>query len=121
MKSILLDSSFIISAAKKKIDIFEELQEFPEIIIPEQVIQEVFNISQSKQSAKNKQSAELALKIIESNKFKKIDLGKGYVDNLIIDYSKKNPETFIATLDREIKNKLKEKIITLFGKQIKKV
>ncbi len=121
MKRIILDSSFIISAVKKKIDIFYELQEYPEILVPEQVIQEIFRISQSKQSAKDKQAATLAMKIIEveSLKFKKIDLGKGHTDDLIVKYAEKNPEIFVATLDKEIKSKLKERVIVIKSKNIR--
>ena len=113
MKKILLDSSFIISAVKKKIDIFENLQEY-EILVPEQVYDEIFKITQSKQSLKNKHAAGLALKIleVESDKFKKINLGKGHTDNLIIKYALENKIT-VATIDQEIRKKLKGKILSI--------
>lgn len=120
MKKVLLDSSFIISATEKKIDIFNELQDYPEILIPEQVLEEIFRVSNSKQSAKNKRAAELALKIInlELTKFKKIDLGPGHTDKQIMKYLEKNPEILVATLDKEIKSKLKGKLIILRGNNI---
>ena len=118
MKTLLLDSSFIISATKEKIDFFEELQEY-KIIIPEQVIDEIFRISNSKQSIKNRQAAELALKILKTceHKFKKIDLGKGHVDKQIVKYSKDHKALFIGTLDKELRSKFtKGKVITIRGK-----
>jgi uncharacterized protein len=120
MKTLLLDSSFLISAAKKKIDIFEELQEY-KILIPEQVIQEIFRISQSKQTKKTRDSAELAIKILEvtKSKFKKIDLGTGHTDTRIVKYAKENPEILVATLDKEIKSKLKGRVIILQGNKVK--
>lgn len=117
MKQILLDSSFIISATKAKIDIFEELQEY-QVIVPEQVIDEIFRITQSKQSLKNREAAKLALKILEtcSSKFKKINISQGkkqHTDKLIIKHAKENPSLIVATLDKEIKSKLKGRVMII--------
>ncbi|MBT3405027.1 hypothetical protein HN832_03840 [archaeon] len=125
MKKVLLDSSFLISAAKKKIDLFEELQDHPEIMVPEQVIQELFKISQSKQSLKNRNSAELAIKILDAckDKFKKIDISEGkseYTDKQIIKYLDKNKAILLATLDKELKLKFKGKLIVLRGNKIER-
>ena len=114
MKKILLDSSFLISAAKEKLDLFEKLQEY-EILIPEQVINETFRVSQSNQSLKNKEAAELALKILYKSKdnFKKIDLGQGHTDTQMIKYVEENQGSIVATLDKEIKSRLKGKTMIL--------
>ncbi|MCK4552937.1 hypothetical protein KAT80_01920 [Candidatus Pacearchaeota archaeon] len=108
MKQIILDSSFILTCIKQKIDFFEELFG-TQILIPEQVINEIKNL-------KNPNS-KLALKLLEKNKFKKIDLGKAHVDKLIIRFAKENPKTIIATLDREIKNKTKNQKLIIRGKK----
>lgn len=123
MKAVLLDSSFIIAATKKKIDFFDELQEYQEILVPEQVIEEIFKVSQSKQSLKTKQSAELALKIleVESAKFKKIDVGKGHTDNQIVKYAKENPGVLVATIDKDLKSKISGEVIVLRGKKARLV
>jgi len=102
---VILDSSFILTCIKQKIDFFEELVG-EQILIPKQVINEIKNLD-------NK----LALKLLEKNKFKKIDLGKGHTDNRIIKFAKENPKTIIATLDKEIKNKTKNQKLIIRGKK----
>lgn len=121
MHKILLDSSFIISAVKNKIDIFDVLENYSEILIPTKVIGEVFNISKSRQSAKTRTAAELALKILElyKKKFTEINLGEGHTDTQIINYAEYHPEVLVATLDKEIKAKLKGRTILIRkGKKI---
>jgi len=108
MKQILLDTNFILTCIKQKIDFFEELVG-EEILIPKQVINEIKNL-------KNPNS-KLALKLLEKSKFKKINIGKGHVDRLIIKFAKENPKTIIATLDREIKNKTKNQKLIIRGKK----
>ena len=111
MKQIILDTSFILICIKQKIDFFEELVE-AQILIPEQVINEIKRL-------KNPNS-ELALKLLEKNKFKKVDIKKGHVDKGIIKFAKENPRTIIATLDREIKGKVKnQKLIIRRRKKMK--
>jgi len=100
MKRSILDTNFILSCVKQKIDFFEDIKMMGiQILIPKQVINELKNL-------KN-QNSELSLKILEKNRFKKIDLGKGDVDRSIIKFAKKNPRIIVATLDREIKKKVK--------------
>ena len=107
---VLLDTSFILSAIRNKIDIFEELQEY-QILIPKQVINELTGL------AKNKSEAKLALKLIQKNKPKIQKLEGKNTDNAIINYAKNNPEIIIATLDREIKRKIKNPKIIIQGKK----
>jgi len=107
MKSALLDTNFIITCIKQKIDFFEELRFMGfEIIIPDRVIDELKKLKQT-----------LALKLLEKNNFKKIILIGKDVDNSIINYAKKNPEIIIATLDKELSNKLKNRKIIIRGKK----
>ena len=107
MKSALLDTNFIITCIKQKIDFFEELRFIGfDIIIPDKVIDELKKLKQT-----------LALKLLEKNNFKKIILIGKDVDNSIINYAKKNPEIIIATLDKELSNKLKNRKIIIRGKK----
>jgi len=107
MKSALLDTNFIITCIKQKIDFFEELRFMGfEIIIPDRVIDELKKLKQT-----------LALKLLEKNNFKKIILIGKDVDNSIINYAKKNPEILVATLDKELSNKLKNRKIIIRGKK----
>jgi len=114
MKQALLDTNFILTCIKQKIDFFEwlKLKGF-QIIIPKEVINE---LKMLKGRDKNILALEskLALKLIRQNKFKEIDLqGGDKADRVIIDYARKHPDLIIATLDREMKDKIKNKIITI--------
>lgn len=104
MKKILLDTNFILTCIKNKIDLFEELfLEGYKIIIPVQIINEI------KKFEKKKSEARVALKILQKDFYESSDLGKGIVDNKIINFAKENPKIIVATLDREIQKKLKKK------------
>jgi rRNA-processing protein FCF1 len=118
MKQILLDTNFIISCIKNKIDFFEEIElRGFEIIIPDKIIYEIKNILKSKQKAHNKDLAKLALKLLEKKSYKKINFGSGYADKSIIKFAKKNPKLIIATLDKEIQEKIKNKKLIIRGKK----
>ena len=112
MKQILLDTSFLLSCVRNKIDFFEHLQlEGIQILIPKQVLEELKGLS------KSKRESEIALKIIQKNKPKIIELTGKNTDNSIINFAKKNPEIIIATLDREIKNSIKNKKLVIQRKK----
>ena len=108
---ILLDTSFILSCVRNKIDIFEEFLG-EKVLIPKQVLVELGGLSKSKSEAK------LALKILDKNKFFTPDLKTKNTDAGIKKYSKDNPETYVATLDRELKSKVKKKIFIRGKKKI---
>ena len=107
MKQVILDTSFIITCVKQKIDFFEELrnQGF-QILIPEQVIKELGGLKTA-----------LALKLLEVHTFNTVDLGTKHVDKGIIDYAKKHFSVIIATLDREIKNSTQNQKLVIRGKK----
>ena len=110
MKQIILDTSFIVSAVRNKLDFFEQL-EFQgfKIIIPDEVIGEIKGL------AKSKPEAELALKILEKSEFKEIELGMKNVDNGLVKFAKENSGVVIATLDKEIRQKLKGRTMIIRG------
>lgn len=112
MKKVILDTSFILTCLKQKIDFFEELHLMGlSIVIPKQVIEELELIRE-----KNKGS-ELALDLLEKSDFKSIDLGTKNVDKGIIKFSNENTDFYVATLDREIKNKIKNSKIVIREKK----
>ena len=113
MIQTILDTSFILSCIKNKIDIFEELLEY-KILIPEQVIKELNGL------AKKNMDSKLALKIIQKNKSKLTIIqiiGKN-TDNSIINYARKNPDVIIATLDDGIKSKVKNSKLIIRNKKM---
>lgn len=110
MKKAILDTNFILSCIRNKLDFFEEINLMGiQIIIPKEIISEIERFKDKKTEA------QIALKILGKNKFKKIGLGKGHVDRKIINYAKENPNLIIATLDKEIKEKTKNQKLIIRG------
>jgi len=97
MKTIILDTNFITSALKNKIDIFKELQRIIEQNYEVKIIDKTINELE-------KLKDNLAIQLIK--KIKKIKSTED-VDTEIVKNSDKN--TIVATLDRELKQKLKNK------------
>lgn len=109
-KQILLDTNFILSCIREKLDLFEYLEERNfKIIIPKQVIDEIKEIQNSKKKFKYKNEAEIALRIFEKEYFEEIDLKDTNADRGIIKHSKENPDLIIATLDKGIATQINNK------------
>jgi rRNA-processing protein FCF1 len=107
MKQVLLDTSFILTAVRQRIDFFEEIESLGlQILIPEQVIRELQGLK-----------ASVALSILNKKKFKKIDLQQKEVDKGIISYSKSHIAVIIATLDSEIKKKTRNRKLVIRQKK----
>ena len=107
MRNVILDTNFILTAIKYKIDFLDGIKFLGLTpIIPIQVINELKKIIKSKKKGKFKEHAELALKILQKKKIKKIDIKHDYVDKGILNYAKENKGIIIATMDRELKDKL---------------
>ena len=123
MKKAVLDTSFILTCIKNKIDFFEELEFMGcKILIPKQVISELNKIANPvmiKKKLSERELASLALKILEheKNRFEVIELGSKYVDKGIIKLARENRDLLIATLDREIKTSVKNPKILIRGKK----
>ncbi len=108
MKQVLLDTSFIVSSVKNKLDFLDEIESMGfGLLIPKQVIGELEGIVRSKQKKHNRDDAQLALKLLGKISFKEIDLGTKKVDFGIKNFAEKNPGVIVATLDRELQNRIK--------------
>jgi len=77
-----------------------------QIIIPEEVIKEL-----------KKLKKESALRLLENSKFKTISLKGKNVDNAIINFARQNPEITIATLDKDIRRKIKNRKMIIRNKK----
>lgn len=118
MKKVILDSNFILTCIKQKIDFFEEIKFMGmKVLIPKQVIKEIKEIVNSKKKLHFKEDAKLALKLLEKNSFNKVDLNTKKVDKGLINFSKENKNVIMATLDKEIKNKIKNPKLIIRGKK----
>ena len=114
MKKIILDTSFILSAVREKIDFFSELTDLGfNIIIPKEVLLELNGIILSKQKEKFKNEAKISLNILKKEKFDFITLESRNVDLGIINLLKKNPSFFLASLDRGLNNKVKNRKVII--------
>lgn len=106
-KKVLLDTNFIISCVRQKIDFLEELKFMGfEILIPKEVLRELEGLKEN-----------LALKILSKTEFRTIALEISHVDQGIIKFAKENPEVIIATLDAEIKESIPNQKMVIRGKK----
>ena len=112
MKQALLDTSFIMTCIKQKIDFFTYLEEEGfQILIPKQVIAELEGL------AKSSTNAQFALKILLKKDLQPIDLKTRNVDEGIKEYAIKNNSVTIATLDKGIQTNVKNKKLIIRGKK----
>jgi rRNA-processing protein FCF1 len=107
MNQILLDTNFIITCIKQKIDFFENLKLMgAQVLIPKQVISEIEMIANSKKKLHFREDAKLSLVLLKKNPFKKIDLGLQDVDKGIKRFANQNSRVIVATLDKELKDSI---------------
>jgi rRNA-processing protein FCF1 len=108
MKKVILDTSFILTCVRNGIDFIEELKlRGFDFIIFKKVIEEI-------EKSKTKES-KVSLKLLE--KKKALNLGKSHADKQIIIFANKNPDFFVATLDKEIMKTVSNKKIIIQGKK----
>ena len=106
----ILDTNFIISCLRKKIDFKEEIEKLGFIpIIPKEVMQEMKDLMDKKVSREDRIAIEMALESIQKNKLKKIGLGKGKVDTELIKKGKSG--IYIASLDNGVKRSVPNRIV----------
>lgn len=118
MKKVVLDTNFILTCTKQKIDFFDEIRlKGMDILIPEEVFGEIKKIRDFGKKLHFRENAKLALKILEKGEFKKIRLETTDVDNGLVNFATKNRDVIIATLDRELKKKIKKPKLVIRGKK----
>ena len=117
MKYAVLDTNFILSCIRKKIDFFEKIPLMGmKIVIPLQVMDEIRKFS--RQGRGNlKQEAKLALVLLQNQEFNRIDLYNKNVYNGLIKLAEKNENYIIATLDSQIKHKTKNPNLVIRGEK----
>lgn len=116
-KKVLLDTSFILTAVRENIDFIEEITFLGlEIIVPEQVIDELKGIAKSK-TLKSRSEAALALRIVDIPSLSRVALKGKNVDSGIVNFSKENPGAVIATMDKELKSRIKNQKLVVRAKK----
>ena len=125
---ILLDTNFIIACVNQKIDFLEGIKRLfylYDIIIPKQVMNELRKISDDDSgSREDREGAMVAIEILKSkriNGIKFLDLKEENTDKAIIDFAEANKNSVIATLDKELKESLKDKARILIIRDKKKI
>ncbi len=120
-KRIVLDTNFLLIPAQFNVDIFTEVQricDFPyELHIIETTLKELENIME-KSEGKAKQAAKLALGLVKAKDINIMSSDVAYVDKAILDIVDEN--TIVATMDRELREKLKNKGVRLITLRQKK-
>jgi len=112
----ILDTNFIISCSIRGIDFISQLEARGfKIKIPKEVIDELKDLRIRKgQSHDEKIAIEVVLEMISRKKIRKMSLGKGKVDDGLIKKGKEG--VYIATLDKEVKRQVPNRIVILNAK-----
>lgn len=119
---IILDTNFLVYCAKQKIDYIREIPISGEIVVLSSILQELEKIKEKARKGKDKEAASLSLQILNKNlKEKKIRIikTKENADESIKKIVKK--QDVVATMDKELKKKLKGKVRILSIRQRKKL
>jgi rRNA-processing protein FCF1 len=118
---VLLDTNFIISCLRKRIDFLEELSGLGfKSKVPREVLQELKDIKMMKKTGRETRSTiDVAFQILDERNVKKVKVGGRTVDEGLI--AKGKTGTYIATLDNGIKREIPNKIVIDSAKNLLKV
>lgn len=116
MKKVILDTNFILTCIKEKIDFIEffELKGF-KILVPDKVLFELKRISFEKKGA-IRLRANFAIDFIHKMNLSIIFIKGKYVDSALVNYLKENSEDYLATIDLNLRRKVKNKIFIIRSK-----
>ncbi len=119
MKTILLDTNFLVECAKNKVDIQAELTRILdhsfEVAILDRTMEELDEIIA--RGKKEGQAAKLARTILMTKRVTILPTIGGHTDNLLLDKADEN--NIIATMDKALKQRLKRKkqdVVIMRGK-----
>jgi rRNA-processing protein FCF1 len=112
---MLLDTSFLITAMKGKMDILDELRKFgkPTLNVLDLVVKELESFSGG--GSRRAIDSRLSLKFIEDSDIHVIKTRGGHTDNKIITYAT-NRKMVVCTMDKKLKETLLRrgaKVITI--------
>ena len=113
---VLLDSSFIVSCVRNRIDFLSQLEEQGfKVIAPREVMQELKDLkSESKTSHDDRIAINVALDLLSKRNIGKIKIGGKNVDEGLIMRGREG--YYVATLDAGIKRKIPNKVIIFRSK-----
>ena len=109
MIKIILDTNFLVYCAENKIDFKERISEIVDegygLVVPNLVVIELKRLVETAVKLSDREAAGLALKMLEKSGAKIVQVESRNADGAIIKLSKGN---IVATLDFELRKKLKE-------------
>jgi len=106
---VILDTNFIVSCVKHKIDFVSELEGMGfKVLLPKEVFEEIKDLRLNSDHS-TKVASEVALELLKKRKVKGVALGDRQVDEGLIEFGKKG--AYIATLDVVIKRQVPNKIV----------
>lgn len=110
---VILDANFIISCIIKRIDFLDELKQLGFVpVLPREVMQEMKDLKRGGKTSREERAAiDIAFKMFEDAKIKKLSFGSGKVDDALIKKGKQG--VYIATLDRGIKREIPNRIVIM--------
>ena len=118
MKKIILDTNFLTIPYQFNVDIFEEIdrimEEDYELITLDKVLEELKRMKKGKDAI----AARIGLELIEKKNIKVINTDEKKVDNAIVKLA--NKDMIVATNDRVLREKLKNKNVKVLYLRSKK-
>ncbi len=118
MKKILVDTNFLLIPFQFKVDIFKEIDrivdEKYEIFIIDKTIGELEKLIKGGKE-KERKVARMALQLIKKFNIKIINTQGDNVDDIIVKL--KDKDTIVATMDKELRKRLKGDVIVLRQKK----
>lgn len=123
MKKILLDTNFLMAWGQFKVDIFTQIDKIStfryELFTLDKNLDELNKIIEE-QKGKDKDAAKIALKLIDVKGIKIMKTKSNQkTDDLILDLASKN-DFIVATQDKFLKSRLKEKSVPMIVLRQKK-
>jgi rRNA-processing protein FCF1 len=113
---VLLDSSFIVSCVRNRIDFLSQLEgQGFRVLVPREVLQELKDLKNKNTTSHDDRIAiKVALDMLSKKRISKIKIGGKNVDDGLI--MKGNEGYHVATLDAAIKRQVPDKIVVFRSK-----
>ena len=116
MKCVIIDTNFLLAIGQFGIDVFSELErvcDFPyKVCVLDKTIDELNKVLNT--GGKNKAAAKLALSLVKE-RVEVIKTSDGYVDDILVQLA--DEDNIVATQDKELKNRIKTRVITIKQKK----
>lgn len=106
---VILDTNFVVSCVKKKIDFLNELEGMGfKVLLPKEVFEEIKDLRQDSSLA-DRTAANVAIEMFAKRKIKNVTLGDKQVDEGLIEFGKRG--AYIASLDAVIKRSVPNRVV----------